>query len=138
VIDCYAVTPEMLRQMEIWRTTKGSPLTASQLRGWLVANGAKLDRDDGPAYVATFPHGTRIERYYRDGMLDRADGPARIETYTDGTRIEKYYRADKFIKEEAIPRQDSDGHSGVKILKPPLTPVKPPSASLGPPPNPAP
>ena len=60
-----------------------------------------FDRIDGPAYIETFPDGSRDEHYFRGGLGHREDGPARVLTDATGVVIlEQYEREGRLHRED--------------------------------------
>lgn len=123
VTQRYAVEAEILHRAK--KECAGQSPVA--LRAWLEAAGAVPDRcvavwpdglrmeekrragkphcDDAAARVTTWPDGSCLKEWYRDGKRVRADGgPARAMVWADGARRNEWYSKGEFLRsEDALP-----------------------------------
>jgi hypothetical protein len=115
-ITCrFVVSPEILRQAQIWyaknQLTEAASLPALDIACWFASHGARLDRADGPARVEIRSDGSRIEEWFRDGKRHRSIGPARIYEHSAGNLVESWYRDDELHREDgpAVIERRPDG-----------------------------
>ncbi|MBI4032041.1 MAG: hypothetical protein HY370_10230 [Proteobacteria bacterium] len=89
----FALTPEVMKRAQAWRA-QAEDRSAADFSNWLHRNGAKLDKDDGPAWNSVhIDSGYKVEEWYRNGDYFRPGGePEVVETGADGFRREAWVR----------------------------------------------
>lgn len=86
----FALDPDTLRAAQNWLVTPENQ-EPEKFFQWLLHNGGKLDRDDGPALIRVLSDGTYIETWYCADLPHRDNGPAREVTRPDGTVIREWW-----------------------------------------------
>jgi len=135
----FALTPEIMKEAERWRS-EIRDRSAVDFSNWLHRNGAKLDREDGPAWTRLhIESGSKVESWYRNGDYFRpGDKPEIVETKADGSTREMWVRKGDFtqtvetdpdnnVRWERREGREIDAGNGAAILSIPGVVVLPPA-----------
>jgi hypothetical protein len=75
LVEYFSLDSETLSRAQVWQAKQQQPPDPRELADWLLKNGGKLDRSDGPAAILTEKDVLRREEWYSQGLFDRGDGP---------------------------------------------------------------